>query len=385
MKKPKIAHLISEYLISNQTYIYDQLLDHEDKYEIIVISRSLFPGRKNFPFKRVYALVPWSRVYSKLVSINEGVVDKLSEKYFEFQLRKEKIDLLHAHFGTFGTKLVNLKERLGIPLLVSFYGDDASAAPKRKEWEEGYKRLFEKADSFIAICEDMKQELISHGCPEEKIHIVHVATDLNTYSYKERNIPEDGTTINFLKIAKFEGKKGIKYLLEAFNRLSNKMDNVKLTLVGYGPDLDKIKYQIDNLNLEDNVELIDTTEITKTDEIFPLIKKLLQKKDIFVHPSLTTENNDKEGTPTIIMAASSCGMPVISTKHAGIPEVVVDGETGYLVPEKDVDALYKKMKYLAENPMLWNKMGKAGRKHIEKEFSRKSLTKNLQKVYKTYL
>lgn len=380
--KPVIAHLISEYLISNQTYVYDSLLNHEDKLKIVVITRSLFPGRKNFPFKRVHALIPWSRVYSRLIRFNELFIDKVSDKYFEYWIKKERVDLLHAHFGTFGAKLIDLKEKAGKPLIISFYGDDASAAPKRLEWKDKYKRMFKKADGFIAICEDMKKELISHGAPHKKIHVAHVATDLNKYSYKPRKF---SGTVRFLIIAKFEEKKGIQYLLDAFEKLSSKLDNVKLTIAGYGPLLEKIKHQISKIKNSEKIELIDTTEITKTKEIFPLIKKLLTEKDIFVHPSVTTENRDKEGTPTIIMAASSSGMPVISTKHAGIPEIVIDGKTGYLVPEKDVEALFDKMKFLCQHKELWNTLGRAGRNHIEKEFSRKNLKNNLESIYLNFL
>ena len=76
-----------------------------------------------------------------------------------------------------------------------------------------------------------------------------------------------------------------------------------------------------------------------------------------------------EGTPVVLMEAQACGLPVVSTYHSGIPEVVKDGESGFLVPEKDVDALAEKMEYLINHPELWPKMGEAGRKHIERNYN----------------
>lgn len=373
--KTAVAHLISEYLITNHAYIYDQLLGHEKNFRTVVISRCLFPGRENFPFKPIHALMWWPRVYSRLTHYTEPMVDLVSDEYFKFWIKREKANLLHAHFGSFGAKLVDVKKAVGLPMLVSFYGDDASSYPRRPEWGERYQRMFEEADGFVAICEDMKRKLSGFGCPPDKIHIVHLAIDLDKYSYRERR---PGEVVKLLIVATFNGKKGYQVLLEAFAKVCKRKENVRLTIVGFGPLKNEIEVTINNLQLTTKVNLIDTTNHP---DFFSLFVKNLHEKDIFVHPSLTTPAGDSEGTPTVIMAASSCGMPVISTWHAGIPEIVLDGQTGFLVPEKDADALAEKMLHLAEHPELWNRFGRAGRKHIEQEFSRVALTQNLEKVY----
>jgi len=373
--KPTVAHLISEYLITNHSYVYDQLLGHNDRFRLVVISRCLFPGRENFPFKPVHVLLRWPRVYSRLNHYAGSVVDWASDEFFKFWIKKEKVNLLHAHFGSFGAKLVGVKRAVGLPLVVSLYGDDASSYPRRPEWRHRYQRMFKEAEGFVAICEDMKNKLIGFGCPAKKIFIVHLAVDLERYTYRPRR---PGKTVRFLIVAKFEEKKGHRILLSAFKKVHDRRKDTHLTIVGFGPLEEEIKKMITDWRLGDCVELVDTTNHP---DFFSLFVKNLHEKDIFVHPSLTTPAGDSEGTPTVIMAASSCGMPVISTWHAGIPEVVVDGETGFLVPEKDIEALAERMLYLANHPELWNKFGFAGRKYMEREFSPQALISNLEGVY----
>ncbi|MFW6143570.1 MAG: glycosyltransferase [Patescibacteria group bacterium] len=380
-----VAHLISEYLITNHTYVYDHLVGHDDGYRMVVISRCLFPAREKFPFSPVYGLIPWYRLYPYLNQYVPWLVDWVADKYFKYWIKKEDADILHAHFGNFGAKLMGVKKDVDLPMVVSFYGDDAASYPQKPEWKELYQKMFREVEVFIAICEDMKKKLVSFGCPEEKIKIIHVATDLEKFSYQAREIGGKGSEdnpVNFLMVATFNKKKGHSTLIDAFKNVYERNNNVTLTLVGFGPLKGDIEKQIAEYGLEEQVEIVDTTDHP---DFFSLFVDQLHSKDVFVHPSQTTEEGSSEGTPTVIMAASAAGMPVVSTQHAGIPEIVVDGETGFLVPERDDSALAEKMLYLAENPDLWNQMGKAGRERMENEFSQSVLIEKLEKIYDTLL
>ncbi len=382
--KPTVAHLISEYLITNHSYIYDYLLEDEE-FRKVVIARALFPGRENFPFSPLHGFFPWYRIYPYVNKYFPSFFDSLADAYFKKWVKKENADLLHAHFGSFGAKLVDLKKDLGLPMVVGFYGDDASSYPARPEWGDLYQQMFKEVEAFIAICEDMKKKLVSFGCPAEKIHIAHVATDLEKYSYKKREIENKGTENNpveYLMVATFTEKKGHRILIPAFANLLEQRKHANLTIIGFGTLKEQIEQLVAENNLQNKVEIIDTANHPN---FFSLFVKNLHEKDIFVHPSLTTADGDAEGTPTVIMAASASGMPVISTWHAGIPEVVEDKVTGYLVAEKDVSALTKRMVMLYDQPELWNNIGSAGRKKMKKEFSREALNSSLQKIYNSVL
>ena len=113
--------------------------------------------------------------------------------------------------------------------------------------------------------------------------------------------------------------------------------------------------------------------------------KIYQEARIFVLPSVTASKGDEEGTPVVLMEAQATGLPVISTFHSGIPEVVIHGKSGFLVPEKDVDALAERLEYLIEHPEIWPEMGKEGRKFVEKKYDIKKLNQQLVEIYQDLL
>jgi colanic acid/amylovoran biosynthesis glycosyltransferase len=113
--------------------------------------------------------------------------------------------------------------------------------------------------------------------------------------------------------------------------------------------------------------------------------KLYQEANIFILPSVTSDNEDQEGTPVVLMEAQAMGLPVISTFHSGIPEVVVEGKSGFLVPEKDVDALAEKLEGLIEHPEIWPEMGRYGRKFVEERYDIKKLNQQLVEIYQNLI
>ena len=108
----------------------------------------------------------------------------------------------------------------------------------------------------------------------------------------------------------------------------------------------------------------------------------MEESHIFLLPSVTAINGDKEGIPNVLQEAQSMGMPVISTHHAGIPELILDGKSGFLVKERDVYSLSQRLTQLIENPTLWSAFGKTGRKYIEKKFNLQKQVELLEKIYK---
>jgi colanic acid/amylovoran biosynthesis glycosyltransferase len=111
------------------------------------------------------------------------------------------------------------------------------------------------------------------------------------------------------------------------------------------------------------------------------VSQLMTDTHVFLLPSVTAEDGNKEGTPTVLLEAQSAGLPVVSTTHAGIPEIVSDGEAGYLVPERDVLSLVDALERLLGQPEQWSEMGRAGREYIETHHSIESVTDELVAVY----
>ena len=173
-------------------------------------------------------------------------------------------------------------------------------------------------------------------------------------------------------------KKGFSYGIEAFAKCFKKHRNIRLQIIGDGPLKYTLKELIKNLELEDVILLLGNKSHDEVAEV-------LKKAEILMMPYATPKNGDSEGIPYIIKEAIATGLPVISTKHAGVPEAIEDGKTGFLVDEKDIDALTNKLNYLIENPDLWAKFGIRGRKVVENKFDITKLIQNLEEIYRSLI
>lgn len=375
MTKPVVAHVVGEYMFPYQSYIYRQLLGHED-FQIIVVSKLLVKDtRKKFPFEDLYYLTSLGRLYGLVNRINEGIFDFLFALYLKIFIKVKKVELLHIHNGILGARLSSFFEFLGVPVAVSFYGADAFSYPKKSRWEERYKRLFRSKAHFIPLCESMKENLVNLGADPQKCHVVHVVVDTEQFPFRERKF---NGKVRFITVARLIEKKGHFVLLEAFKKLVDSGLPVELEIVGFGELREKILARIGELGLKDDVTLTDPSGV---EDYFSFLKEKLLDAHIFILSSIVAEDSDREGTPVTIMEAMATGLPVIASDISGIPEVVEDGKTGFLVPQKDVEALAEKMEFLVREPQLWPAMGRAGRRRVEQQFSQKYLPKELGMVY----
>ncbi len=135
---------------------------------------------------------------------------------------------------------------------------------------------------------------------------------------------------------------------------------------------------VENLHIKGYVKFLGAVEQNE-------VPRLYQKAHIFILPSITADNGDQEGIPVVLMEAQATGLPIISTYHTGIPEVVVDGKSGFLVPEKNVDALAEKLEYLIEHPEIWPNMGQYGRKFVEEHYDINKLNQKLVEIHQNLI
>jgi len=290
-------------------------------------------------------------------------------------LHCDKPSLFHAQFGTDALDFLSLKDEFNIPLVTSFRGFDVYRFPK--ENPDCYKLLFEKGDVFLPRSEIMKKDLIKMGCPENKIIVHHTGIGVEKFKYEQR---KPNNIMKFLSICRFVEKKGIIYLIKAFHKLACENKNVFLTLVGLGFKWEdkKIRKEIFDYISENNLQdRISIKNIVSYDEI----QRLYYDHHIFVLPSITAKDGDKEGIPNVLKEAMATGMPVISTYHSGIPELIKDKYNGFLVKERDVDELYRKMKYMVENFDNCQLICEKARKTVEDYFNLEKQTKELEKIY----
>ena len=285
-------------------------------------------------------------------------------------------DVIHIHFGAPALYWRSLQRDLGFPMVVSFYGYDLSTIPRLKG-EDIYQRYDVFGGRTLCTVEGnfARSRLLELGCPEEKIRILHLGLDLDNYEFNHKTI-EPGETIQMLFCGRFVEKKGLVYGLRALAQVVQQHPNVVLRVMGDGSERENAERTISRLGLEEHVVLLGFQPHERFIEE-------CQRCHIFLAPSVTEREtgNTEGGAPTVLLEAQACGMPIISSYHADIPEVVQDGVSGYLSPERDVDSLTANLLKLVRNPNSWFEMGLAGREWVEEHYNIESVSGHLENIY----
>ncbi|MCP4708158.1 MAG: colanic acid biosynthesis glycosyltransferase WcaL, partial [Planctomycetes bacterium] len=238
-----------------------------------------------------------------------------------------------------------------------------------------YDLLFEKGDLFTANTEFTKQQATKLGCPAEKIRILPMGLNLEYFKYKLRCLNKNGP-VRILTVGRFVEKKGYPFALQAIAQLNFPPDSVVYDIAGDGPLREKMQNLAIKLNIKHQVNFLGSLPQDK-------ILDLYHQDHIFLLPSVTAETGDMEGQGLVLQEAQATGLPVITTWHNGIPDGVLDGQSGFLVPERDSVAIAEKIRYLIENPQTWQKMGCTGRDFMEKNYDINVLNRKLVDIYQS--
>ena len=286
----------------------------------------------------------------------------------------DRYDIVHCHFGTVGKETIYLKDILkDTQFITTFHGYDMSSIILANG-ENIYQELFAKGDLFLPISGYWKDKLIKLGCPQKKIIVHRMGIDVNKFNHKRmKDFSND--CIKLLTIGRLVEKKGHAWVIKAIKKLKEKYPNIEYVVAGDGPLQKELQDLVSQLELTDIVKFLGSVE---QDEALTLY----QKTDIFVLSSVTAQNGDQEGIPVVLMEAMAVGLPVISTYHTGIPELVQDGQSGFLVPERNVDALVERLEYLIEHLEIWPQLGQRGRAIVEEKFNIERLNENLNNLFK---
>lgn len=290
-------------------------------------------------------------------------------------LGKGPYDVVHCQFGPNGNRALVLKE-LGVidgKLITTFRGYDLSS-DLRRYGPHVYDRLFVEADLICCVSASMKDKLVALGCDANKIVVHRSGVDTQKFTLRPLT-PADNGTVRVLTVARLVEKKGVQYGIQAVATLLQRYPQLEYRIVGDGPLREELNRLIASLGAQTHITLLGWK---RQDEIIAL----LQNTDILVAPSVTAATGDEEGVPGVVMEALACGVPVVSTWHAGIPEVVQDGRCGFLVAERDATALAEKLAYLIAHPEQRIEMGRAGRRRIEELCDLQRLNDRLVELYR---
>jgi len=274
--------------------------------------------------------------------------------------------ILHSHFGDRGWYDLPLVKKHCLKQVVTFYGYDLNWLPTRRPvWHRRYQELFTQADLFLCEGAHMAQVLVQLGCPQEKIQVHRLGVELNRIPFMPRSIGEDGV-IKILIAGSFREKKGIPYALEAIGRIRKEYPKVQVTVIG---DAGKQKReQAEKTKILKTIEDCNLHPVTRMlgYQPYDMLLKEMYNHHIFLSPSVTASDGDTEGgAPVTIIEAAASGMPVVSTTHCDIPNIIQHESSGLLVPERDVFGLSEALLNLIHHPELITAMGQAGRAFVE--------------------
>lgn len=363
----------NNFLHLSETFIHDELRFHK-KYRGTVfarkyLNRDVYQGHEVFSTDQnlMGSLSPASLIY--------GLTGLYRPFYKIFTQRDFK--LIHAHFGHNALYALPYAKKFKIPLIVSLHGRDVTilVGPDQKNPEFFYytlrkNEIFKHATLFLAASSELKELAIEAGCPENKIKVHKLGIDISRFS------PPDVSPVDNLvvMVGRFVAKKGFAFGIRAFAQAVHRGVNARMLIIGDGPlrgELTDVaeKYGVSNL--------IDMPGALPHDEVM----KAMKLATAVITPSLVAPNMDRESGLIVAKEAQACGVPVLAHWHGGLPDIVADGKTGFLYPERDVSGMADGLFRILSNKDLRSELGKNARNRMIEHYDIIKVNEKLEAIY----
>lgn len=381
MNAPVVLHAIRGYLSPTETFVGNQVT-RLHRYRPAVVAHHRSPNRE-FDIDPMYVIEDHEAGMG-------GVAGRMAYKLFKTLTRDEASRiaawaaslnpvLLHCHYAVDAAYFLPLYRMLGVSAVVSLYGYDVSSFPNALggvgRWY--MKNVFSEMDLFLAMSADMKSDAVALGVPEERVLVHYHGINASRFRFDGRSYaPRERFTI--LCVGTLEPKKGQHHLLHAVADLRRTHPHIPLhvVFVGKGPLQSEMENIIHEHQLENCVEM--AGYVPHLDSRF---LEFYKNADIFVHFSTTQPDNDKEGIPGTIVEAMASGLPVIATRHAGIPEVIDHGTHGILLGESDIAGIARSILELYESETLRRSLGTNAAARALTELDLATKSEQLEAIY----
>ena len=303
---------------------------------------------------------------SFLASVRAKLYRRVSvAPFFHQAVRRARPRLIHAHFASGGRSALPLAKTLGVPLVVTLHGSDVTVRGSQREI---YRELGEYAAKLICVSKFIRDRALEAGFPEEKLCVHHIGIDRRLFSPSEKA----GLASNVLFVGRLVEKKGCEYLLRAMQQVQQEQPECELTIIGDGPLRPSLEALAKQLEVRCEFRGTQPTAV---------VREALAAAKVFCVPSVTAANGDSEGLPTVLAEAQAMGIPVVSTTHGGIPEIIVNGVNGLLVPERDADSMAAALVLLLGDEQRWRQFHHAAIRTVEQDFDLQDQTAQLENIY----
>jgi glycosyltransferase involved in cell wall biosynthesis len=272
--------------------------------------------------------------------------------------RRLRPDAVLAEYGGAAAAVTDACRIFGVPLVAHFHGYDASRRDYVAHMAAAYRAMFAVAAAVVAVSRPMRRRLIALGAPAEKVHCNPCGIDCGAFAGAD---PAAAPPV-FLAVGRFVPKKAPQLTLRAFAQARRDCPAARLRMIGDGPLRPACERLAGELGVTSAVDFLGLLPPAA-------VQEEMRHSRAFVQHSLEAPDGDAEGTPVAILEAGASGLPVVATRHAGIPDAVRANRTGLLVAEGDVDGMAACLLRLAREPALAADLGRAARAWVRAEFA----------------
>jgi colanic acid/amylovoran biosynthesis glycosyltransferase len=360
---PGVLHLVADWGIPSERFVIDLVTSTRETRPAVVC------GRKH----------PWSQT-GPAVPVTElmPIAGRFPYRYRRHVIRglatavavRRRSRLLHAHFGYWAAHTAVVARRRRLPWVLSLHGYDLLVmADKEPELDKLYA-----ADLVIVPSQFLADHAVARGFDRERIRVIPSGIDVDAYDFRQRTLRPDGR-VRVTFAGRFVPKKGVLDAARAMSKVATSGTPLTCRFVGYGPQEDELRSELALLRLD--AEVVDG-------RVPGAVRTTLDDTDVLVTASQTAPDGDAESLGLVNIEAQACGIPVVSTRHGGIPDAVSPA-AGILVDEHDVEALAHALHQVASAPQQWAAMGAAGRAHAEQRFRLADRVREVEEQYAALL
>jgi colanic acid/amylovoran biosynthesis glycosyltransferase len=357
-----VALFNTNFLPYSQTFVYEELRHHH-RYSAEVFCRTRLLADR-FPFEPVHVGGPLYGITRRSAT-------------FDARFRARRFDLVHAHFGLGAVYALPFAQRHGLPLVVTFHGYDVPLLSSPRRWLPQHLRYALRGPQVLrqmalGLCAstELYDMLRAIGVPADRLRVHRLGIDVSRFVPGVR--PPD--RFDVAMIGRFVEKKGFDFGLRAFAVAARGNPGMKLTIVGDGPMEPRLRTIAQEEGVADRVDFTGPVPPER-------VASLLATAHVLLAPSVVDREGNRESGLIVVKEASASGAVPIGSRHGGIPEIIDDDVTGYLVPERDVELLSERLRRLARDPALWETLAAAGRAKMEREYDNRARVAALEDLY----
>ncbi len=371
-----VASYCSTFLKPEMLHLYRQVTSLR-RVQTFVMAKTI-ENAKRFPFDDIEKIPqPHTNLlrhgWMKFVERRPPLIYRGEYQRLVSILARRGADMMHIYFGHTGVHLLPFVRGWNKPCVVSFHGADVAIKQDVENYPEKLRILFDSVPVVLARSQSLADRLVTFGCAPEKIRINRTGIPLKEFPYVQRELPRDGQW-QIAQACRLIDKKGVGSAIRAFAIFAEKFPKAEFFIAGKGPLQPELQALAQRLGVASKVHFGGFLSQ-------PDLKALYGRAHIFIHPSETPRDENQEGVPNSILEAMATGLPIIATRHGGIPEAVTENLNGFLSDERDTRSLGRSMIALANSRELYLRFSLAARMAVAENFDQETSIRDLERVY----